>query len=375
MDRTRLRSLVAPAVVAALAGAVVAQKPGEIVRLASGRAHEVRRASPVADGWTVTTALGDVAVLKKEVVGVEPAAAAHARLAPATDGLHPANTAGQFAAASLAASKGLWTEARARLEAVLALDPDHAGARALAASWADAFRLNPWESEQGSGARKAVEDWFELRASDWVGAAMAVRKAEGRGSDLLLRPALKAFKSEKPSARWAAAQILAALKFDSERIKPLYRASLVDRSAPVRRESVRALRATNDAVFARLFARNLAHPSQEVRMTAGEALGELGMKDAIEPLLAAAAGDPPRPPRSHVAVTNQVAYVKDYDVEVAQGAVIADPIVDVVQEGAILDVGIVAINIERHVYYTALRRITGLRLGDDLNAWRSAAAK
>jgi len=42
--------------------------------------------------------------------------------------------------------------------------------------------------------------------------------------------------------------------------------------------------------------------------------------------------------RANITVINHVAYVKDFDVEIAQAAVIADPIVDVVREGVILDV-------------------------------------
>ncbi|HVS08910.1 MAG TPA: hypothetical protein VMS76_03475, partial [Planctomycetota bacterium] len=42
--------------------------------------------------------------------------------------------------------------------------------------------------------------------------------------------------------------------------------------------------------------------------------------------------------RANIAVLNQVAYVQDFDVEIAQGASIADPIVNVVQDGVILDV-------------------------------------
>ena len=42
--------------------------------------------------------------------------------------------------------------------------------------------------------------------------------------------------------------------------------------------------------------------------------------------------------RANLTFLNQVAYVKDFDVEIAQAASIADPIVDVVEEGVILDV-------------------------------------
>lgn len=42
--------------------------------------------------------------------------------------------------------------------------------------------------------------------------------------------------------------------------------------------------------------------------------------------------------RANLSVLNQVTYVKDFDVEIAQAASIADPIVDVIQDGVVLDV-------------------------------------
>jgi type II secretory pathway component GspD/PulD (secretin) len=42
--------------------------------------------------------------------------------------------------------------------------------------------------------------------------------------------------------------------------------------------------------------------------------------------------------RSNLTVVNQVVYVKDFDVEIAQAASIADPVISVVEDGVILDV-------------------------------------
>ncbi len=42
--------------------------------------------------------------------------------------------------------------------------------------------------------------------------------------------------------------------------------------------------------------------------------------------------------RANITVVNQISYVKDYDVEVAQAAGIADPIMGVIQDGLVLDV-------------------------------------
>lgn len=42
--------------------------------------------------------------------------------------------------------------------------------------------------------------------------------------------------------------------------------------------------------------------------------------------------------RANLTVLNEISYIKDYDVEIAQAAVIADPIIDKVREGTVLDV-------------------------------------
>jgi type II secretory pathway component HofQ len=53
--------------------------------------------------------------------------------------------------------------------------------------------------------------------------------------------------------------------------------------------------------------------------------------------------------RGHVAVINQTAYVRDFDVEVAQAAFIADPKVDVIQDGIVLDVSPVIQNDRKYI--------------------------
>ena len=53
--------------------------------------------------------------------------------------------------------------------------------------------------------------------------------------------------------------------------------------------------------------------------------------------------------RAHVAVLNQTSYVRDFDVEVAQAAFIADPKVDVIQDGVVLDVKPVISHDRKHI--------------------------
>ena len=61
---------------------------------------------------------------------------------------------------------------------------------------------------------------------------------------------------------------------------------------------------------------------------------------------------------------NQLTYIQDFDVEVAQTAFIADPVVGTIQEGIVLDAQVVGTQqisewVEREVYYGALAKLTG----------------
>ncbi len=53
--------------------------------------------------------------------------------------------------------------------------------------------------------------------------------------------------------------------------------------------------------------------------------------------------------RANLEVTRQEAYIKDYDVEIAQASVVADPVVDIVREGVVLDVRPIVSNDRRFV--------------------------
>src|SRR5690606_28500738 len=42
--------------------------------------------------------------------------------------------------------------------------------------------------------------------------------------------------------------------------------------------------------------------------------------------------------RAHVSVLNEVAYIRDFDTNTATGVAVADPVVDVIRDGIVLDV-------------------------------------
>ena len=158
--------------------------------------------------------------------------------------------------------------------------------------------------------------------------------------------------------------------------------ALHDRSAEVRARAALALREAADPQAAERLAAGLASPLAGVRHAALEALGTLGGERSLAVLAAhlgaarAAASELARAPRSNLAVTRQTAYVRDYDVEIAQAASIAKPIVGVVTDGAVLDVGVRGVGVsarelraELAASCRALARASGEKHGANADAW------
>ena len=234
------------------------------------------------------------------------------------------------------------------------------------------------DAADGRERRGYIKFLFRTYAGDgMVQAAITAHRTGELTQEELLRPALRGMKDKHASTRWLCATLLEPFRHEPERINPLYRRALSDPSRVVRKACAESLGATRDKVFVSLFAKNLMNQNQQVRMYAGEALGNLGLEEGTAPLLDALAGALVPPPdggagsvRNYAAFVTQRAYVKDFDVEVAQGAVIADPVVDIVQDGVVLDVKVVSVHIERTIYSRALRRLTGVDLGRDIAAWR-----
>ena len=76
--------------------------------------------------------------------------------------------------------------------------------------------------------------------------------------------------------------------------------------------------------------------------------------------------------RAHITVQDHITYVKDFEVEIAQGAVIADPIVDVIRDGTILDVRPVVSSDRRFV--TMEVRPTVMDLQEPIPLFRTSLA-
>ena len=82
-----------------------------------------------------------------------------------------------------------------------------------------------------------------------------------------------------------------------------------------------------------------------------------------------------RPAASNIFVGRQIAYVQDFDVEVAQAEAIADPLVNVLIEGSVLDVRVMGVSasnttLERSAIRNSLTRLTGAKVARTSRAWQ-----
>ena len=165
------------------------------------------------------------------------------------------------------------------------------------------------------------------------------------------------------------------------------RTAIFDRSNRVREAAIDISKPTIAANDITYMAGGLANKHAKVRVRTAEALADLGHHAAIDLLvkagphaasgLAAPGGDGSKT-RAHIAFLNQQAYVRDFDVEVASAAFVADPKIDVLQSGSVLDVTVIGVHEVRTVvkaYRTALKQLTNNDPGKDPRLWREWLAK
>ena len=256
--------------------------------------------------------------------------------------------------------EGAGNPAAARLayERVLALDPEHRAAR-RALGYAEVDRT--WL--RGDALRRARG--FVRHAGRWV---TAEEVAEAAGSE----PEMQARRTGEGQVG-----IGRALRGseDETRVRALLARTVEDPDEEVRREAAAGLRAVGAPCTVRSLGRALWSRDATIRVRAAEALGRIGDVAAAPYLVARWEKRSGAFPRAVFTQIDQLAYIQDFDVEVAKTSFIADPLVGVLQEGVVLDVRIHATEqtvstVERVAYATALRRISGQDHGHDVAAWR-----
>jgi hypothetical protein len=144
-------------------------------------------------------------------------------------------------------------------------------------------------------------------------------------------------------------------------------------------ESALALRSASEPSLVAPVVRALeSSNSNAVRRNAAEALGNMGYPAAVPPLisrLAALQGAGTHAvPHSNIFIGRQFAYLQDFDVEVAQFQAVADPQINVLVEGQVLDAGVVGVQevdyvTERRVLQDSLGKLTGADPGNYARDW------
>lgn len=169
-------------------------------------------------------------------------------------------------------------------------------------------------------------------------------------------------------------------------LKDLGRLSLLDEETTVRETAARAYRRVAEAdpygrhpyglILPYLKAMERTDP--ELRIRAIEALGFLGQASAVPALLGAFQGGGSggyRAPSNHVFIGSERALVTDFDVEIAQAAVIADPKISHVRSGAQLEARVLAVDAQivlrqKIAVGRALGSLTGENFGADAAMWK-----
>ncbi len=271
-------------------------------------------------------------------------------------------------------ARGFTSGLAAELDAILRREPNNTFAWGLIKKMAPTYRFakkNKQPKDKPRWARKEVDLLYAAaKNQSFMGAAMIRAQLDSLPDDIQLGEAVKFSDRGTEPQRWIAAYMLGESN-KVRRVKPLYRRALGDPSWQVRACAVASLKKHEDGTTIGPFERALFYGKYaSTRTYAAEALGLLGDKRAVKPLIAAlkstgSGGSP----RNHVRISRQIAYVKDFDVEIAQAAVIADPIVDTVEDGIVLDVAVVSVGIQRRRISASLHQLTGAGSGFSAKEW------
>jgi hypothetical protein len=148
----------------------------------------------------------------------------------------------------------------------------------------------------------------------------------------------------------------------------------------VRKQSAYGLKQVDDEALAVPVIRALGSSNGRVRGHAAEALGHMGYKAAVAPLVATLArlqnlSSGHSVPHANIFIGRQFAFIQDFDVEVAQFQAVANPQVNVLVEGQVTDAGVRGVERidtvvhSRRVIMNSLRQLTGANPGRGANDW------
>ena len=294
-----------------------------------------------------------------------------------------------------ARDRGLVEEARAEFQAAVKADPDHGASReALGQVRCGEEWISLAEAMERKGLVLRDGKWIlreEAAALDLPAQERARRRDEQRKVTKLLsiyassdaerarkyaleslgtiddavkfEPFAWALRSKSDGLRVLAAKELGRLA-DRRALRPLLWRSVHDPVEEVRYAAMDAAKAIGDPNLAVPLVGALDSESAQIRMNAANAIARLGDVRGVRYLVYRYEAHGGGGPRVYSMFANQLTFIQDFDVEVAQTAFIADPHVGIIQEGLVLDVVVVATSqvsefVEREAIHGALQRLTG----------------
>lgn len=311
---------------------------------------------------------------------------------------------GHYMLALWCETNGLDAEARLEFGKVLALDPDHAGARqSLGYVRSGEEWLSGEEAMRAKGLVRHEGEWLlpeelavrllpdserermeaevakardllrQMNRGDPKVERIAKKALEGVEDRAKVEPLAYALRYPTESVRIYAAEELGRIR-DRRALRPLIHRSILDPSENVRAASVAAVRRYSDPNLLAPFVTAMWSESQPVRINAARAVEGLGDVRGIQYLVYRLRATGGGVSRNHIYLSNQLSFIQDFDVEVAQTAFIADPQVGILQEGQVLDVRVLSYErtadlVERRVVRHALSKLSGQDFGDDDAAW------
>ncbi|MBK7643561.1 MAG: HEAT repeat domain-containing protein [Planctomycetes bacterium] len=279
--------------------------------------------------------------------------------------------------------EGLLSEALAALDRILSADPEHEAARALIEREAIPIAFPRAAEDTALPIRERIDALLRFGSQsrpalrELVAGKLAALAQPELVHELLVRDTRSGVTTRRAFALFGLRRI-----FPGGSARELLERATFDPSSDVRAEAALGLRLVESRARVVPLVHVLAREEPALRIHAIEALGTSGDLAAIEPLLvhlarmAPAAGSAGGAPRSHLFVGNQVGYLRDFDVQIAQGSSIADPIPDVVGEGTQLDVKVIGMGVEsstpaaeRRALCHALARLSGEKPSENPERW------
>lgn len=342
-----------------------------VLHMADGRAMRVM-ARAVEDGYEIQRGKAWVLVPGQLVERAATEREIFAKARELERGMKKDDLARRVAFADWLAEEGLLAESLAELDEVLARDPDQSTALALLARRDIPVALPKAGSE-------TLDSFVRTAAS--AGPAVRELAIERLAAATEIPGLLERLEQElvvQSPRRRAFATLALRRIFPGHAVKGLIGRVVLDPSDDVRAGAALALRDVGDEGVILPIVRALDSKHDIVRTNAAEALGAIGIPAAVEPLVshlaALQSGAGGRRPHANISVLTQMAYIQDFDVEVAAGAAIADPQVNVLTEGFVLDAAVIGTTeyvqvTERATVRRSLARLTGAKVGSSNQAW------